>query len=190
MQTLFSARVWRGLLVSVVLVIVCVRGTHSLAIEDSNQDPDTGLADRGEEARQFQSEPRHRLKMLFPLLLTIASRIAQVVPMAFAIMTATFGMVVLAKKAFLISMAAFGLMLYQTYKHKEKSIHYVVEPLHENHVINTQHIEVPPDHASSQWDRSSVEPQYLPPRNPVIPVRINDIRNIANGNYIQYQPPV
>jgi hypothetical protein len=92
--------------------------------------------------------------MLFPLLLRISSRLAQIVPMALAAMTATFVMAVFAKKAFLISLAAFGLMLYDTFRKKHNIVLYRVEPWHENHIINGYHITAEPQKYASHFDES------------------------------------
>jgi len=89
------------------------------------------------------TQARHRLRMLFPLLLSISSRLAQTVTMALATMVATFVMAVLAKKAFLISLAAFGLMLHVTFKKNKKKYHIVhsfVEPSRKKRTIDSHYI--------------------------------------------------
>lgn len=97
--------------------------------------------------------------MLFPLLLRISSRLAQIVPMALAAMTASFVMAVLAKKAFLISLAAFGLMLYDTFWKKRRIVHRHGEPSYENNIIGSYYVTAEPqkhvshsgESHSSQW---------------------------------------
>jgi hypothetical protein len=74
--------------------------------------------------------------------------------MALAAMIATFVMAVLAKKAFLISLAAFGLMLYDTFKKKHHIIHYNVEPSHENHIIGGYYVTAEPQKYASHSDES------------------------------------
>jgi hypothetical protein len=82
--------------------------------------------------------------MLFPLLLRISSRLAQIVPMAIAAMTATAVMAVFAKKAFLISLAAFGLMLYDTFRKKPRVVNYLAEPSHRNNIIGSYYVTAEP----------------------------------------------
>lgn len=65
--------------------------------------------------------------------------------MALAALATTFAMAVLAKKAFIISLAAFGLMLYDTFKKKEhRVVHYVAEPSHENRIIDNYYFTTEP----------------------------------------------
>jgi hypothetical protein len=78
--------------------------------------------------------------------------------MALAAMTATFVMAVLAKKAFLISLAAFGLMLYDTFRKKQHIVHYHVEPSHENHIISSYYVTAEPQKYASHSDESHNSP--------------------------------
>jgi hypothetical protein len=77
--------------------------------------------------------------------------------MALAAVVATFVMALFAKKAFIISLAAFGLMLYDTFKKKEHHVvHYVAEPSHENHV-NTYHFTEPQKYTAYSDDGHSYD---------------------------------
>jgi hypothetical protein len=74
--------------------------------------------------------------------------------MALAAMAATFVMAVFAKKAFLISLAAFGLMLYDTFRKKRYIVHYHVEPWHENRIISSYYVTDEPQKDASHSDES------------------------------------
>ncbi|XP_066999330.1 uncharacterized protein [Anabrus simplex] len=71
-----------------------------------------------EGATAVQSRIGHRLKMLFPLILAIASRLATLIPMAIATVTGVGAMVMLASKAFLLSLVAFGITLWDKFAKK------------------------------------------------------------------------
>lgn len=64
--------------------------------------------------------------MMFPLLLNIASRLIQLVSLSLASLVSTFFMGIVAKKAFILSAAAFGLMIYDSYFKKKESKHVFV----------------------------------------------------------------
>jgi hypothetical protein len=72
--------------------------------------------------------------MLFPLLLRISSRLAQIVPMALIATVAILLMALFAKKALLISLATFGLVIYEKFKKKSHIYHYHVTPSHKNYL--------------------------------------------------------
>jgi hypothetical protein len=72
--------------------------------------------------------------------------------MALAAMIATFVMAVFAKKAVLISLAAFGLMLYDTFRKKHYTVHYRVEPWHEKHITSGYYITAEPQKYASNSD--------------------------------------
>jgi hypothetical protein len=82
--------------------------------------------------------------------------------MALAAMMATFAMALFAKKAFIISLAALGLMLYDKYKKKEhRVVHYFAQPPHKKHISDSYYITNEPqeytahteDEYSFEWDK-------------------------------------
>ena len=78
--------------------------------------------------------------MLFPLLLSISSRLAQIVPMALTATVALFLMALFAKKALLISLATIGLVIYEKFKKKSHIYHYHVTPSHKNYVNDKHYV--------------------------------------------------
>ena len=78
--------------------------------------------------------------MLFPLLLSISSRLAQIVPMALIATAAILLMALFAKKALLISLASFGLVIYDKFKKKSHMYHYHVTPSHKNYVNDKYYV--------------------------------------------------
>ena len=78
--------------------------------------------------------------MIFPLLLSISSRLAQIVTMALAATIAIFLMAMFAKKALLISLAAFGLVIYDKFKKKSDIHYYHVNPSHENYLNDRYYV--------------------------------------------------
>jgi hypothetical protein len=72
--------------------------------------------------------------MLFPLLLSIASRLAQIVPMVLTAKMAIFLMALFAKKAFLISLATLGLVLYEKFDKKSQTYHFHLKPSNKNYL--------------------------------------------------------
>jgi hypothetical protein len=78
--------------------------------------------------------------MLFPLLLSISSRLAQIVPMALFATATIFLMALFAKKALLISLASFGLVIYEKFKKKSHIYHYHVTPSHKNYLNDKYYV--------------------------------------------------
>ncbi|GFG37406.1 hypothetical protein Cfor_04279 [Coptotermes formosanus] len=60
--------------------------------------------------------------------------------MAFTAMLATFVMALLAKKALLISLATFGLVIYDKLKKKTHILHYHVKPSHKNYLTDKDYV--------------------------------------------------
>ena len=81
--------------------------------------------------------------MIFPLLLSISSRLAQIVPMALIATAAFFLMALFAKKALLVSLASFGLVIYDI-KKKSHIYHYHVTPSHKNYVNDKYYVSEDP----------------------------------------------
>ncbi|PSN52995.1 hypothetical protein C0J52_01147 [Blattella germanica] len=128
---------------------------------------------------------RHRLRMIFPLLLNIASRLAQVVMLTLASMASTFVMAALAKKAFIISLAAFGIMVYDMYYKKRERVHYHI-PIPKHHETTEGHGNEPYNymaHAESEhlynWGISD--------NKKLVPPKPNLVRNTQ---YIDFDFPI
>jgi hypothetical protein len=78
--------------------------------------------------------------MLFPLLLSIASRLAQIVPMTLIAMMAIFLMALFAKKAFIISMTTFGLVIYEKFNKKSHTHHFHVKPSNKDYLNDKYYV--------------------------------------------------
>ena len=78
--------------------------------------------------------------MLFPLLLSISSRLAQIVPMALTATAAIVLMALFAKKALLISLATFGLVIYDKFKKKSHIYQYHVTQSDKNYVNDNYYV--------------------------------------------------
>jgi len=83
--------------------------------------------------------------MLFPLLLSISSRLAKIVPMALIATVAIFLMALFAKKALLVSLATLGLVIYEKFKKKSHIYHYHVTPSHKNYVNDKYYVTEDPN---------------------------------------------
>jgi hypothetical protein len=112
--------------------------------------------------------------------------------MALAAMVATFVMAVLAKKAFIISLAAFGLMLYDTFRKKQHHVvHYLAEPSNENHIIDSYHISTEPQRYTAHSDdgHSSGWNKYYNSRNVHDDDTNHIVQNISTATAKWYQQP-
>jgi len=66
--------------------------------------------------------------------------LAQIVPMALIAMAAILLMALFAKKALLISLATFGLVIYEKFKKKSHADHYHVTPSQKNYLNNKYYV--------------------------------------------------